>query len=450
MSQARPKPWEVSSGTSGASVGLSAAGSAQTQQVAATTSGAGSLVGTSDSAPALPAKPEGLGNSATPNSDNNINNNGAIPNTYGTNDSTGYGSSMYGNSPYGSSLYGSGMYGSGMGIGSGMYGSGMYGSGMYGSGMYGSGMYGSGMGMYGSGNMGGLLSGNNFAGSLAQGTEATFQLIESFIGAVAGFSQMLESTYYATHNSFFTMMSMADQFSHLKDALGSVLGIYAVMGWVKKLLGKLRGKKTSGFSVDDFRNYQKRIQQGTSGSSDASSYKSPNDKNNSSRVSLKPLLFFLAAVFGMPYLLKKLVAIVAKQQQQRFIHQQQQNQKQGTLYSQARAGNLIGGPVEVPDPKKLEFARTMYNFNPENEDSELALQKGDLIAILSKVGPNGETSNWWRCRSRDGRIGFVPYNYLQVIKRAKNNEKIVSIEQATNEGEPVKTTSGKKISLNSV
>jgi hypothetical protein len=33
--------------------------------------------------------------------------------------------------------------------------------------------------------------------------EATFQIIESIVGAFGGFAQMLESTFMATHSSFF-------------------------------------------------------------------------------------------------------------------------------------------------------------------------------------------------------------------------------------------------------
>jgi len=32
---------------------------------------------------------------------------------------------------------------------------------------------------------------------------ATFQIIESIVGAFGGFAQMLESTFMATHSSFF-------------------------------------------------------------------------------------------------------------------------------------------------------------------------------------------------------------------------------------------------------
>ena len=93
----------------------------------------------------------------------------------------------------------------GMGYGGGM--GGMYG-GMGGMGGYGS-MYGGGMGgMYGGmGGMGGMPGDLNDPNSLTNGftqsTQATFQIIESIVGAFGGFAQMLESTYWATHSSFF-------------------------------------------------------------------------------------------------------------------------------------------------------------------------------------------------------------------------------------------------------
>lgn len=95
-------------------------------------------------------------------------------------------------------MYGSGYGGYGSGYG------GMYGGGM-GGGMYGGGMYGN-NGMYGPGGMNGNPNDPNnqsMTQNFAQSTQATFQIIESLVGAFGGFAQMLESTYMATHSSFF-------------------------------------------------------------------------------------------------------------------------------------------------------------------------------------------------------------------------------------------------------
>ena len=120
-----------------------------------------------------------------------------------SNGSNGYGGGGYGGmssmSPY-SRFGGGGGYG-GMG---GMYGGmgGGYGGGMYGGGMgggYGGGMYNNGYGGMGMG----PGQDQSLTQSFSQSTQATFQIIESIVGAFGGFSQMLESTYMATHSSFF-------------------------------------------------------------------------------------------------------------------------------------------------------------------------------------------------------------------------------------------------------
>ena len=182
----------------------------------------------------------------------------------------------------GSGMYGLSMYG---GLGSSMYGGG-YGSGMYGMGGYGSGMYG--MGGYGSGMYGqpGMMG-----GALGEGTQATFQLIESIIGAVGGFAQMLEATYMATHSSFFTMVSLAEQFGNLKNALGSLLGIYALIAFIKKIFYKVTGQTYNyGMNLKEFSKFEKqqkkledniKRQQGQLAGS------------SKSRISLKPLLLSL-------------------------------------------------------------------------------------------------------------------------------------------------------------
>ena len=77
------------------------------------------------------------------------------------------------------------------------------GGGMYGGyGGYGGGMYG---GMYGGMGMGGPNDPNSLTNRFSNGTAATFQMLEGIVTAFGGFAQMLESTYMATHSSFFGM-----------------------------------------------------------------------------------------------------------------------------------------------------------------------------------------------------------------------------------------------------
>lgn len=67
-------------------------------------------------------------------------------------------------------------------------------------------MYGGmGGGMYGGmgGGMGMPGDANSLTNSFNNSTQATFQMLEGIVTAFGGFAQMLESTYMATHSSFF-------------------------------------------------------------------------------------------------------------------------------------------------------------------------------------------------------------------------------------------------------
>ena len=40
-----------------------------------------------------------------------------------------------------------------------------------------------------------------------------------------------------------------------------------------------------------------------------------------------------------------------------------------------------------------------------------------MVAVLAKTDPMGQPSEWWRCRARDGKQGYLPSPYLQRIER---------------------------------
>ncbi len=86
------------------------------------------------------------------------------------------------------------------------------------------------------------------------------------------------------------------------------------------------------------------------------------------------------------------------------------------------------------DPSKLEFCRLLYDFTPETggavEGVDLAVKKGDLVAVLSKSDPMGNPSEWWRCRARDGRMGYLPSPYMESIQRRVETKAITSGSQS--------------------
>ena len=38
-------------------------------------------------------------------------------------------------------------------------------------------------------------------------------------------------------------------------------------------------------------------------------------------------------------------------------------------------------------------------------------------AILGKSDPLGNPSEWWKCRARDGRIGYLPSTFLELMRK---------------------------------
>lgn len=282
------------------------------------------------------------------------------------------------------------------GYGGGMYGGGMYGGG-YGGGMYGGGMYGGGMGMGGMGGMGGPNDPNSLTNRFNNSTQATFQMLEGVVGAFGGFAQMLESTYMATHSSFFAMVSVAEQFSNLRDTLGSILGIFTLMRWIRTLIAKITGRPppadATALTPAAFAKFEGRSPIGPDGA--------PLGPPKASR---KPLFFFLLAAFGLPYLMRKMINTMA-----------------ASAEEEERRRMALAGAQQPLDPSKLDYCRLLYDYAPQPgnavKDVDMEVRKGDLVAVLSKSDPIGNPSEWWKCRARDGRTGYLPSTYLEVIKR---------------------------------
>ncbi|SMN19730.1 similar to Saccharomyces cerevisiae YLR191W PEX13 Integral peroxisomal membrane protein required for translocation of peroxisomal matrix proteins [Maudiozyma saulgeensis] len=232
-------------------------------------------------------------------------------------------------------------------------------------------------------------------GGLAESTRATFQLLENVVGTINGFAQMLESSYMATYNSFFTLISFAEEVTKLKDILGGMFGVFNVVKLLRKIL-KRRDTKTQrsmrdGESplVGEFTNFTK----------------TGETRQKKKNMSLKPLIVFFLAVFGFPYVLNKLIKRVHDMKVSKY--------------------GITGNDHEdVIDPSKLEFARAMFDFIPENPKIEVTLKKGDLMAILTKTDPFGKQSEWWKVRTKGGAMGYIPYNYVEIIKRQKKIEHV--------------------------
>ncbi|KYK54152.1 hypothetical protein DCS_06109 [Drechmeria coniospora] len=392
-----PKPWERPGQAPSVSIGASPAPSPSVAPTAATPS--------SSAAPPIPELPASLASS--------VNQNAAAYSRVGV------GASPYGSyggaysSPYSSPYSRLGGMG---GYGGGMYGGGM-GGGMYGGmGGYGGGMYG---GMYGG--MGGMPGNdpNSLTNRFNNSTAATFQMLEGIVTAFGGFAQMLESTYMATHSSFFAMISVAEQFGNLRDTLGSILGIFTLIRWIRTLIAKITGRPppadAMALTPAAFARFEGRT--------------GPDGTPGPPKASRKPLLFFVAAAFGLPYLMSKIIRSLAASHEE-----EERRLQQLALESQQ--------PI---DPAQLEFCRLLFDFLPQKANNaemgmELEARKGDLVAVLSKNDPAGQPSEWWQCRSRDGRQGYLPSTYLEVLKRPGQEVKAIKAPATVSEASYASST----------
>ncbi|KAF8189408.1 Peroxin 13, N-terminal region-domain-containing protein [Pholiota molesta] len=302
---------------------------------------------------------------------------------------------------------GLGSYGS-MGSYGGYGGMGSYGGMGYGGygGMGGMG----GMGMMGGGGPNGFPVGPDgqplppsLTQTLESTTQHTFALLHSIVQTFTGVAQMLESTFMATHSSFFAMVGVVDQFGQLRNALGSVLGLFGLLRWMRELLTGRASTGPAGNLHSEFGDFIK----GRPVHGPAAGPPQP-------KASKKPLIIFLLAIFGVPYAMTKLIRILQERAQ-----------------AQAAAnGGALPGQLPPLDPASLTFARAVYPFTPSNP-TELALKENEIVAITGKLDPRTGAEvdprmevdgEWWKGRTREGREGWFPKKWVEVLERRKPEE----------------------------
>ncbi|KAK4688337.1 peroxin-13, partial [Tremellales sp. Uapishka_1] len=353
----RPKPWETSTPVASTSTAKPTAFDVATQNQSV--------------APILPDRPSGLDGMTT-----------------------GYGGTSAVQQPYQSrynSNYGMSSYG-GMGAMGGLGGMGGMGYGGYSSqyNRMGGGYGGYGMSGYGVGGLGGPGEGfPTLSSSLQSSTAPAFAVLESLVTAFTSLAQLVESTYMATHSSFFAMVGVADQLGSLKTYLGQVLGVFSILRIGRRIINYLRGNSGPNAARSATEGWVNEWAGGVSRPG------GNGNGNGTPRPSSKPLLLFLLSAVGLPYLMNRLVKLL--------IANQQQQQQEVTI-----------------DPSKLIFARTKFEFKA-TEEWELNLGRDEIVAVLEKRSKDGE-EGWWRGRTRDGRLGWFPSNYVEVIRRREEGE----------------------------
>jgi peroxin-13 len=199
------------------------------------------------------------------------------------------------------------------------------------------------------------------------------------------------------------MVSVAEQFGNLRTTLGSVLGIYTLIRWFKTLIAKITGRPPPADAMSLTPSAFSAFLSGRSAPPTL-----PDGSPAPPRPSRKPFFMFIIAVFGLPYLMGKLIRSLSRSQEEEARRQQ---------LAIGPAGETQNAPL---DPSKLDFCRVLYDYTPDAQNTagvDLAVKKGDVVAVLGKSDPMGNPSEWWRCRARDGGVGYLPSPYLETIQR---------------------------------
>jgi len=241
---------------------------------------------------------------------------------------------------------------------------------------------------------------------MEESTQTAFQTMSSIVQAFGGFAQMLDSTFMATHSSFMAMVGVADQLAHLRGNLGEVLSMFNIIKYIKRWLGY----EKPDINASEFESFTK----------DPS--KSQVVKGGK-RQSSKPVILFVLFMFGLPYLMTKIINIIKRRQQQ------QMGMLPGNMPMNpaiAGAQSLSSFPRNAEGKPIIEFARCLYDFQAQSP-MELDIKKGDIIAIISKLDQNGQPSQWWKGRLQHGPTGIFPSSKYNKIKKKKKKKIVFNI-----------------------
>lgn len=244
--------------------------------------------------------------------------------------------------------------------------------------------------------------------------------MESLVGAFTSLAQLFESTYVATHSSFFAMVGVADQLGGLKTYLAQVLGLFSIMRWGRRLVAWIKGETSNpgGPGGGWAEEWNWRAVNGSGGSLDSSSGGPSRGTNKPAgkRPSSKPLILFLLSAVGLPWLMTKLIRLLTRLQEEKRLASLPPGAIDPRTGQPVPTGPISASGANGSASKQITFARALFPFEASAEH-ELGLKKDEIVAILQRYegAEGGKELGWWRGRTRDGRMGWFPGNYVSFV-----------------------------------
>ena len=233
---------------------------------------------------------------------------------------------------------------------------------------YGGGGFSMGGGMFGS-----ALSSNN--PNLPTGLQQSLSLLETVLITISSTTQLIESSYIAAKGIMQTFKEIGVQFQSLRQDFRN--GVLSAIYFLKKILLMKRDRKRL---------------------------------SDEERRSLRRLLIFVSLAAGVPLILKKLV---------NSAEQPVSFSDVGNMENIANGIDSNGN--ELLDPSNAQFIKVLYDYTPASKTTgELPIKKNEILAILSKKDAIGNDSQWWKVRNKQGKTGYIPSNYIEILERKKN------------------------------
>jgi len=96
-------------------------------------------------------------------------------------------------------------------------------------------------------------------------------------------------------------------------------------------------------------------------------------------------------------------------------------------------GTVLPGQMPPLEPAMLTFARALYPFTPSSP-MELALKENEIVAITAKLDPRTGIEvdprlevegEWWKGRTREGKEGWFPKKWVEVLQKRTQETKTV-------------------------